>query len=219
MKAEELRLLTSRVAEATGLRKLVLLGSQSLHAYSRELPDVVLGSLEADYLLLEDAPPEAARKIELQFGRESSFQNEHGVYADLAVYGLALLPPRWNERLREEIIGDGALLLYSLEPHDLAISKLYADRPKDIEFLADALDTGIISQRILEERIAEFGNDPHQKALLGARLQLLPSKIGGLREEQREEQLMLDEEEPDLPSYLRQHPPENDEPTGPRISL
>ena len=185
MKAGEVHSLSIEVARRTGLRSLLLLGSQSLHAYFRKVPNVVLNSFEADFLLPDDSPA-AAREIDLHLGRNSPFHNERGFYADVAVYGLALLPPRWNERLKLESLAGGTVELRSLDPHDLAISKLYADRPKDIAFLAEAMGMGLISRATLAERIEEFGGDLNKRALLGARLQLLPSKISAFLDECRQ---------------------------------
>ena len=97
--------------------------------------------------------------------------------------------PRWHERLKVEWLADHSFSLHSLESHDLAVSKLAADCSKDIEFLANALDRKLIALPTLAERIAEFGDNLHIRALLEARWQLLPSKIADLRAEQEESTL------------------------------
>ena len=190
MRANEVRFLSERIAASVGLDTLQLIGSQSLHAYMSDAPDVVLLSLEADYLLSEDAPSILADRIKREFGSGSVFQAEHGFHADVVRENFACLPPRWQERVRVERLVGHSLALCSLEPHDLAISKLYVDREKDIEFLAFALDRKLISLATLEERTAEFGDDLERQAKLRGRLRMLPSKVAALRAEQEEEQRM-----------------------------
>ena len=190
MRASELRFLSERVAALTGVDTLQLLGSQSLHAHMSEAPDVVLLSLEADYLLSEDAPVALENQIAREFGRNSAFHNEHGFYADVVRDNFACLPPRWQERVKVERLAGSSLSLCSLEPHDLAISKLIVGRSKDIEFLAFAIDRSLITMPALAERIAEFGDNLELRAKLGARLATLPSEIADLRAEQEEERRM-----------------------------
>jgi len=42
-----------------------------------------------------------------------------------------------------------------LEIHDVLISKLYAGRPKDIEFFEAAVNIGLLSEKILRERLTQ----------------------------------------------------------------
>ena len=54
-----------------------------------------------------------------------------------------------------------------LEPHDLAASKLYAGRPKDIDFVRSLLDHGLVDSGILQDRLRMLNGDA-TKAVAGS---------------------------------------------------
>lgn len=86
-------------------------------------------SIEADLLLVGDAF-KARGDIETVFGMNSEFQAETGLYAHPLGLGTITVPPGWQERIvpfgREATLEN----VWTLEIHDLAVSKLMGGREK-----------------------------------------------------------------------------------------
>ena len=162
MRREALDLLAAKVAEITGLQRLVIVGSQSAHGQLGWLPSPVIRSVEADFLL-----PGFGRHsvIDDECGPESDFYAEHGVYADPLGAGIVTLPRGWEERLVPIADSTGVAKWWALEIHDTAASKLIAGRDKDFEFIAELTHSDRFSMDTFLERATLLRESPHAAGL------------------------------------------------------
>jgi hypothetical protein len=58
------------------------------------------------------------------------------------------VPPRGRDTTRA--------VAFSLEPHDLILSKLAANRERDWEFATEAINAGLVQFDVLEERVGSL---------------------------------------------------------------
>ena len=147
--------------------EFIIIGSQSLHGKYPDLPDSILMSQELDII--------AKNKVEnTEFlnviGIDSPFHEENGYYADPVNFDTATLPKRWKNRLVNlKIDTDVAgAKVYCLEPHDLVVAKLVANREKDRILIRSLLDKKLISGRIVEQRIQETDVDKEKKSAMAS---------------------------------------------------
>lgn len=167
MNRNELEHIIRAAGEIAGVKKLVILGSQSVLA---QFPDfgesfsesdhpeisvirrILCRSMEADIMIPE--LEEKAELVEAVIGELSSFHDTFGYYAQGVDHTTSKLPQGWKNRLteicNENTNGVSGLCL---EIHDLIISKLYAGRQKDKEFFHAAVALGIILKETLWERL------------------------------------------------------------------
>lgn len=130
-----------------------MLGSSSLLGYFPSLGDpggLLEISLDAD-LLLEPDDEELAGILDEAIGEGRIFQSRFGYYADILRTSITdVLPPGWEERLvpLEECAG-----VFCLEPHDLAVAKLRAGRPKDLALLTALVVMGRLRAETIRERL------------------------------------------------------------------
>ena len=98
--------------------------------------------------------PEKADSVDGAIGEGSSFHELHGYYAQGVGERTAVLPKDWEIRLvvvtNENTNG---IKGYCLEVHDLAISKLIAMRPKDLEFVQELVRHDMISKKTMLYRL------------------------------------------------------------------
>lgn len=133
--------------------RIVVLGSSSLLASFADLGEpgnLLVTTYDADLLIAEmdDLTAKALGEI---IGEDSLFREHFGYYADLLRLAITdVLPRGWESRLVPLAGCEGVLCL---EPHDLAVAKLRAGRPKDLALLkalvaTDRLNAGIIRERL-----------------------------------------------------------------------
>lgn len=104
---------------------------------------MVTFSEEADILpLTEDAFENLSDKIDAHLGEWSEFHLKNEFYVQGVDRSTAVLPVGWEGRLVELPAGD--FTGYCLEPYDLCIAKLVANREKDIGYVSALIDAGII---------------------------------------------------------------------------
>lgn len=100
--------------------------------------------------------PELADKIDGAIGEGSHFHATYGYYAQGVGPETAILPKGWRDRLlsvkNENTNGITGLCL---EVHDLAISKLVANRPKDTAFVSTPMYHEMISHGTMLQRLSE----------------------------------------------------------------
>ena len=130
----------------------IIVGSQATHALSEVPPEVALESVECDFLVF-GGNAEARDRINEDLGVFSQFQRQRGYYADALGLATAIIPSGWQVRLQPLVGPDGDIVANCIEVHDLAVSKLIAGREKDLEFLQDAIFSGLISVSTFLERI------------------------------------------------------------------
>ena len=131
----------------TGVKRFVIIGSQSLHGKHPDLPDELVVSAEVDILASEHT----SRTEWLNaIGQDSPFHEEFGYYADPVEEGTATLPAGWKGRLVNLPPGDTeGVNGLCLEPHDLVIAKYVARRDKDLAFNRELARRKLVSPKRL----------------------------------------------------------------------
>lgn len=170
MTRKELEHIIRAAGAIADVKELIILGSQSILGQFPDIPesltessasempviieqqDILFRSVEAD-IMVEDSN-EKSEMIEGAIGELSSFHNTFGYYAQAVDASTSVLPNGWKERLvkiRNE--NTHGIIGLCLEIHDLMISKLYAGRQKDLEFFKATVSLGVISKKMLIERL------------------------------------------------------------------
>ena len=154
MQRSELEHVIRASSEIAGDDELIVIGSQAILGQFPDAPAKLLMSMEAD--VYPKNLPELAEKIDGAIGEGSQFHATHGYYAQGVGPETAVLPSGWKGRLlplkNENTNGNTGLCL---EVHDLAISKLVANRPKDKEFVSILVQHEMISHGTMRERLSE----------------------------------------------------------------
>jgi len=142
-------------ASILGTDELMVIGSQALHAtVSAELPEAAQRSVEVDVVALDDVEGRKADLIDGSIGEASMFHETFGYYAQGVSESTAVLPEGWRDRLiRFETPATNGVVAWCLEVHDLWISKVIANRDKDIEFCQALLTAGIVDKTVLQSRL------------------------------------------------------------------
>jgi len=153
MQRSELEHVIRVSGEIAGDDEFIIIGSQAILGQFPDAPAKLLLSMEAD--IYPKNMPELADKIDGAIGEGSQFHATHGYYAQGVGPETAVLPPGWKDRLllvkNENTNGKAGLCL---EAHDLAISKLVANRPKDKEFVFALVHHEMISKGTLLRRLS-----------------------------------------------------------------
>jgi hypothetical protein len=144
MKKSQLDHLLRAASRITNEKQFIIIGSQSLHARFPDLPDVFSVSNEAD--IIAKLKPDVTEWLNA-IGADSQFHETFGYYADPVDEKTATLPRGWKKRLIKLPPGDtGGAIGLCLDPHDLAISKYFARREKDIDFTRGMTARGIVKK-------------------------------------------------------------------------
>ena len=151
---------TVRAAGAIiGESKLLIIGSQAMHASTKKLFPEAERSIETGLSALHDDDGAKADLIDGSIGELSQFQDAFGYYAQGVTPETAILPHAWRKRLVPyRTPGTGGITALCLEPHDLWISKAVAGRDKDWEFCTAMLDLNLVKPRTLKTRLANVEN-------------------------------------------------------------
>jgi hypothetical protein len=124
----------------------VVFGSTSAFATWPDLSDHVhtyLQTRDTD-LILNPWDQETARLLHQSIGRLSAFDQHHGIYADIiSPAAFHNFPADFRDRL---VPLPGCPNVSALDPHDMAIAKLFAGRPKDLQLLSILLATGRLDE-------------------------------------------------------------------------
>lgn len=149
-------LLRSACAIANDADVLVL-GSQAiLGSFDEdELPPEATASQEADIAFLNDPDSQKADDVEGAIGELSPFHDTNGIYAEGVRIDTASLPDGWENRLVSwRLESSQPANPRFLEPHDLAVAKLAAGRPKDKDFVSALLRSGVLDVNVIRDRAA-----------------------------------------------------------------
>jgi len=134
--------------------EFIIIGSQAILGQFPDAPAKLLMSMEVD--LYPKNSPQLADKIDGAIGEGSRFHATHGYYAQGVGPETAVLPNGWQKRLlpvkNENTNGNTGLCL---EVHDLALSKLVANRPKDAEFVSTLVYHKMISHGTMLQRLSK----------------------------------------------------------------
>lgn len=154
MRRSDLEHVIRASGEIAGDSEIVIIGSQAILGQFPDAPVSLLVSMETD--LYPRNKPQLADKIDGAIGEGSLFHEQHGYYAQGLGPDTAMLPRGWERRLiginNENTDGITGLCL---EVHDLAISKLIAARPKDLEFVRELVLHDMVEETTLIERLAQ----------------------------------------------------------------
>ena len=154
MQRSDLEHLIRASGEIAGDNEIIIIGSQAILGQFPDAPARLLASMEAD--LFPKNKPDRADKVDGAIGEGSSFHESHGYYAQGVGEHTAVLPRNWRSRLvaviNENTNGVTGLCL---EVHDLAISKIIAQRPKDVEFVQELVRHDMIQKRTMLRRLAQ----------------------------------------------------------------
>lgn len=154
MQRSDLEHLIRASGEIAGDTEIIIIGSQAILGQFPNAPVRLLSSMEAD--IYPRNYPERADKVDDAIGEGSSFHESHGYYAQGVGEKTAVLPKGWERRLvavnNENTSG---VTGYCLEIHDLAISKIVAQRPKDLEFLQELVRHAMIEKKTMLHRLEQ----------------------------------------------------------------
>jgi len=132
--------------------EIIIIGSQAILGQFPNAPIRLLTSMETD--VYPRNKPALADMVDGAIGEGSPFHEEFGYYAQGVGPETAVLPSGWQDRLvsisNENTKGVTGLCL---EVHDLAISKLVAGRPKDLEFVHELVRNRMTQLEIMTERL------------------------------------------------------------------
>lgn len=142
---------------------VLVIGSQSILGSFDEddLPAEATASIEADITFLDDPERLKADEVEGAIGELSTFHLNFGYYAEGIHIATAILPAGWRDRLVGwDLRSSEPAHPRFLEPHDLAVSKLAANREKDRAFVDALIRTHLVDVPTLLDR-AELLPDEH----------------------------------------------------------
>lgn len=148
---------------------IVVIGSQAVLGQFPDADPALLVSMEAD--VYPKNQPERSDLIDGSIGEGSPFQREFGYYAHGVDETTAVLPDGWRNRL-VLVTGENTRNVrgWCLEVHDLAIAKLIAGRPKDLDFIRQLIERDYVSTSTLADRLSHTKLDETSSPLAKARL-------------------------------------------------
>lgn len=158
MKRSQLEHLIRAAGAIAGEDGIVVIGSQAILGSIPAPPAELVKSIEADLFPLQH--PEKSELIDGAIGEGSQFHDTFGYYAQGVGLETAVLPASWRTRLRE-VSGPETrgVTGFCLDPHDLALSKYAAARPKDREFNRVMIQHGYINRKTLSALLGEMPLD------------------------------------------------------------
>lgn len=133
-------------------REYVIIGSLSVLGAVEHPPAEMLGSIDIDLYPKDD--PGRAFELAGPLGLGSTFEAEHGYYADAVSPMLPTLPDGWQNRLIEVRFPSGVAAWF-LHPGDAAVSKYVRGEQRDRNWLRAGLRAGIFSLETVEYRMRE----------------------------------------------------------------
>ena len=157
--------------------EIVILGSQAVLGQYPQAPAELLVSIEAD--VYPRNHPERAELIEGSIGELSMFHETFGYYADGVAPETATLPEGWNDRLiairNANTLGNTG---WTLEIHDLLISKYVANREKDREYVRVAVANGLADPETLRQRLAVTEIEPAVRERIERQIEADAAQLG-----------------------------------------
>lgn len=152
MRRDQLEHAIRAACDVSGDTQLLIFGSQAILGSHPDAPETLRASIEVD--LQPKNYPDNTDRIDGVLGELSQFHATHGFYVHGVSIESATLPEGWDERTVSvsSIRGTSGNTGYCLEAHDLAASKLVANREKDRVFVATLLSEGLIDGQTLLAR-------------------------------------------------------------------
>jgi uncharacterized protein YicC (UPF0701 family) len=162
------------IARVTGCRELVVGGRGALVVSSASA--ALRATQDFDIGITLEGTGRGMTTLDGELGKASAFAAEHGFYVEHAGAEMLtfVLPSGWQMRVTRIETED--LVALCLAPVDVAINKLHAKRPKDIEHLATMLNERVVTVEELETAINAspypFMMESHRKVLSQVLLRL-----------------------------------------------
>lgn len=170
MQREELAHVLRAASRIVPDADMLVIGSQAVHGGydSSVLPSLTTLSREVDIAFWDDPDNARADRLDAAIGELSAFDETFGYYAQGVSVATAVLPAGWRERVIafNDAAAEGARAWF-LEPHDLALSKLAAQRSKDVHFVFELLDAALLETDVLLSRLATLPVPPVVRTNIG----------------------------------------------------
>ncbi|MCX6852800.1 MAG: DUF6036 family nucleotidyltransferase [Verrucomicrobia bacterium] len=160
MRIEALKHLATSAAALAPETTIVVFGSASAFATYPELGlecELYKQTKDAD-LIFEPWEQSLGQALNNAVGKTSSFYDHFGYYADIiSPAAFDNFPPGFRDRL---VPLEGCPRVFALDPHDMAVAKLFAGRPKDIRLLSflfatDRLDEAKVRKMLWDTPMEE----------------------------------------------------------------
>ena len=153
MRYDQLEHAIRAACDVSGDTELIIFGSQAILATAPDAPQSLRASIEVD--IQAKTFPERTDQIDGVLGEDSLFHGTHGFYVHGVSVETATLPAGWENRTIavQHSVGTRGGTGHCIEAHDLAASKLVANRDKDRIFVTTLLAEGVIDGALLLERI------------------------------------------------------------------
>lgn len=163
MKRHQLEHVIRAAGAITNHKDIIVVGSQSVLGQFPDAHPDLLFSAEAD--VFPKNRSDLSIQIDGAIGELSPFHQTFGYYAHGVGESTACLPTGWIERM-VPIRNDntGGITGWCLEVHDLAASKLFAGREKDLTFVALLVSERMITLATLRNRCETLPVSEVQKA-------------------------------------------------------
>ncbi len=161
MTRDQLEHIIRAASYITNEYEIVIIGSQSILGDYPNAPSTLRYSMEADVYPLN--AEEKSDLIDGAIGEQSRFHEMYGYYAQGVSSDTAILPDDWKQRVTSIPSIDS--VGYCIDVHDLAISKLIANREKDLEFIQELIKHQMIKSAkllTLAKKIPFSAEDPHR---------------------------------------------------------
>ena len=140
------------VADLTGEKTLIIIGSQAILGQFPNAPEDLLISREID--IFSPARPETADRISGAFGADTHFERTHDFQIDGVGPTTATVPGGWKDRLIPVCNANtNRATGWCLEIHDIAVAKYAANRHKDRRYTTDLWRHGMLDEATLQERM------------------------------------------------------------------
>ena len=158
MNRKQLEHIVRASGSISGCREVVIIGRQALLGECPDARPQIMTSMDAGLYPAED--PEKAALIDGCIGELLPFHEAFGYYAHGVGPETAVLPSGWKGRLiRVENENTGGTTGWCLSPVDLAVSKLLAGRPKDLEFIRQMARIGVVNEQAIRGVFGELAPD------------------------------------------------------------
>lgn len=158
---------------------LIVVGSQAILASVDRPPPAAARSIEVDVLPV-DGDERKADLIDGSIGEASMFQESFGVYAQGVGPTTAVLPSGWRDRLvAYRTPATGGVTALCLDPVDLVVAKLVANRSKDRDFCAELVLRSIVTADQVVDRLALLETSDAERATLADRARALAPPMPG----------------------------------------
>ena len=155
---------------------VVVVGSQSILGKYPNAPSELTESFEADVVVPGDKVGKGL--LEGSIGELSLFHDTFGYYVDEVAEVTSFLPDEWESRLiRVQNKDTGGAVGLCLEPHDLAVEKYVAGRPKDRSFTLGMIRHGLLNRQELLIRLNETTLDQKTRTHITSVIQEQFSRI------------------------------------------